>query len=86
MLRLKQGERRDDIYERDGVRWRCAWRYFRKDTPTEHTTTVYLRREADGPGRNTHTAHVPHPPDLFTPGLLDGIPFHPDPNPSFEFA
>lgn len=50
------------------------------------TTTAYLRRESDGPGRNTHAALVEHAANIFMPKLLDGVPFDIDPYPSVKFT
>ena len=81
-----KGERQNDVYEREGVRWRCVWFYDRRDPSAKPTTTAYLRRESDGPGRNTHAILVTHPAHTFTPKLLDGRPFDIDPYPSVKFT
>ena len=88
--RLRKGERRSDVYEREGVRWRCVWFYDRRESerrdPSNATTTAYLRRERDGPGRNTHAVLVKQPAEKFIPKLLDGVPFDIDPYPSVTFT
>jgi hypothetical protein len=78
----KKGARRDDVYQRDGVRWPLRVAVLAEGYPGEHTTKVSLRKEADGLGKNTHIANVSISPDMFSPTFLDGVPIVIDPNPS----
>ena len=72
---MKKGEIIFGLYAHDGVTWRCAWRWWPKDSPGRYPTTVWLRRQGEGPGRSTHTAIKGMPPDIFKATYLDGVPF-----------
>lgn len=75
----------ESAWRKKGVTWRYMYHWWPKNSGHPFTT-VYLRKDDDGPGGNTHTARVEMSPDRFTASDLDKTTFRSDAHASHYFA